>query len=120
MFARTRRWTTRPFSHAPALKMVSILGAGTDNVDLDAARRRGIIVTNTPAVGAPSVAELTLGLMLAVTRSIPISDVRLRQGTWQHVEEPELHGKTLGLVGLGVIGSRPAAMGHGLGMRVIA
>ncbi len=77
------------FSHAPALKMVSILGAGTDNVDLDAARRRGIIVTNTPAVGAPSVAELTLGLMLAVTRSIPISDVRLRQGTRQHVEPPD-------------------------------
>ena len=55
------------FAHAPALRMISILGTGTDNVDLAAAARRGITVTNTPAVGAPSVAELTLGLILAGT-----------------------------------------------------
>jgi phosphoglycerate dehydrogenase-like enzyme len=100
--------------------MVSILGTGTDNVDLEAARRRGITVTNTPGVGAPSVAELTLGLILAVTRSIPISDTRVREGLWHHVEGPELAGKTLGLLGLGAIGSRVAGMGRGLGMRVIA
>jgi phosphoglycerate dehydrogenase-like enzyme len=108
------------FSRAPRLKMVSILGTGTDNVDLAAAKQRGITVTNTPAVGAPSVAELTLGLMLAVVRAIPVSDARVRQGTWQHVEGPELHGKTLGLLGLGAIGSRVASMARGLGMRVIA
>jgi phosphoglycerate dehydrogenase-like enzyme len=108
------------FEHAPRLRMVSILGTGTDNVDLVAAKRRGITVTNTPAVGAPSVAELTLALMLAVVRSVPISDARLRQGTWQHVEGPELFGKTLGLLGLGAIGSRVAQMGRGLGMRAIA
>jgi phosphoglycerate dehydrogenase-like enzyme len=105
---------------APSLKLVSILGTGTDNVDLVAAKGRGITVTNTPGVGAPSVAELTVGLLLAVTRSIPISDVRLRQGTWQHVEGPELEGKTLGLLGLGAIGERVARLGRGLGMRVIA
>src|SRR5207237_53225 len=108
------------FEHAPRLKMVSILGTGTDNVDLVAARRRGITVTNTPAVGAPSVAELTLGLILATVRAIPVSDQRVRQGTWQHVEGPELRGKTLGLLGLGAIGSRVAEMGRGLGMQVIA
>jgi phosphoglycerate dehydrogenase-like enzyme len=108
------------FAHAPHLKMVSILGTGTDNVDLQAARRRGITVTNTPGVGAPSVAELTLGLILAVTRAIPLSDARLRQGTWQHVEGPELVGKTLGLLGLGAIGSYVARLGQALGMRVIA
>src|SRR5437016_739534 len=58
------------FSHAPGLRMVSILGTGTDNVDLLAAKARGITVTNTPGVGAPSVAELTLGVILAVTRAI--------------------------------------------------
>jgi phosphoglycerate dehydrogenase-like enzyme len=105
---------------APSLKLVSILGTGTDNVDLVAAKGRGITVTNTPGVGAPSVAELTVGLLLAVTRSIPISDVRLRQGTWQHVEGPELEGKTLGLLGLGAIGERVARLGRGLGKRVIA
>jgi phosphoglycerate dehydrogenase-like enzyme len=108
------------FAHAPHLKMVSILGTGTDNVHLQAAKRRGITVTNTPGVGAPSVAELTLGLILAVTRAIPLSDARLRQGTWQHVEGPELVGKTLGLLGLGAIGSYVARLGQGLGMRVIA
>jgi phosphoglycerate dehydrogenase-like enzyme len=106
--------------HAPKLKLISILGTGTDNVDLAAAQRRGVTVTNTPAVGAPSVAELTIGLMLAVVRAIPLSDARVRQGTWQHVEGPELFGKTLGLLGLGAIGSRVAAMGRGLGMHVIA
>src|SRR5689334_3060078 len=105
---------------APRLKLISILGTGTDNVDLAAARLRGVTVTNTPGVGAPSVAELTLGLILAVTRAIPLSDQRVRQGVWQHVEGPELEGKTLGLLGLGAIGSRVARMARGLGMRVVA
>ena len=108
------------FAHAPRLKMVSILGTGTDNVDLEAATRRAITVTNTPGVGAPSVAEMTIGLMLGLVRSIPISDKRLREGTWQHVEGPELAGKTLGLLGLGAIGQYVANLGLGLGMRVIA
>src|ERR1700694_972172 len=106
-------------THAPGLKLVSILGTGTDNVDLVAATRRGISVTNTPGVGAPSVAELTLGLMLGLVRAIPLSDGRLRQGTWQHVEGPELAGKTLGLLGLGAIGQYVARLGGALGMRVI-
>src|SRR3712207_4195185 len=75
-------------AQAPNLRMISILGTGTDNVDLEAAARRGVVVTNTPGVGAPSVAELSLGLMLAVTRAIPQSGARLRAGTWQHVEGP--------------------------------
>ena len=108
------------FGHAAQLKMVSILGTGTDNVDLEAANRRGISVTNTPGVGAPSVAELTIGLMIGLVRSIPISDSRVRDGTWQHVEGPELTGKTLGLLGLGAIGQYVARLGQGLGMRVIA
>ncbi len=106
-------------AHAPSLKMISIMGTGTDNVDLAAASRRGVVVSNTPAVGAVSVAELTLGLLLAVARAIPVSDRRLRAGAWQHVEGPELHGKTLGLVGLGAIGQHMARLGTGLGMRVI-
>jgi phosphoglycerate dehydrogenase-like enzyme len=109
LLARTRR-----------LRLISILGTGTDNVDLAAAARRGVTVTNTPGVGAPSVAELTVALMLAAVRAIPLSDTRVRQGEWQHVEGPELEGKTLGVLGLGAIGGRVARMGQGLGMRVIA
>ena len=107
-------------AHAPRLRMVSILGTGTDNVDLTAATRRGITVTNTPGVGAPSVAELTVGLMVALARAIPLSDARVRQGTWQHVEGPELAGKTLGLLGLGAIGAYVARLGQAIGMHVIA
>ncbi len=106
-------------AQAPQLRLLSILGTGTDNVDLDAATKRGIVVTNTPGVGAPSVAELALGLILATTRAIPLSDRRLRDGAWQHVEGPELVGKTLGIVGLGAIGQHLARIGQGLGMRVI-
>jgi D-3-phosphoglycerate dehydrogenase len=108
------------FEHAPRLRMVSILGTGTDNVDLSAATRRRIVVTNTPGVGALSVAELALGLILSVARAIPLSDARVRQGVWQHVEGPELFGKTLGLLGLGAIGSRLAELGRCLGMDVLA
>ncbi len=79
-------------SMAPKLRMISILGTGTDNVDLAAAKRRDIVVTNTPGTGATSVAELTLGLLLAVARAVPVSDARLRRGEWQHVEGPELEG----------------------------
>jgi D-3-phosphoglycerate dehydrogenase len=107
-------------AHASNLRLISILGTGTDNVDLTAAARRGVTVTNTPGVGAPSVAELAIGLMLAAVRAIPLSDARVRGGEWQHVEGPELEGKTLGVLGLGAIGSRVARMGRGLGMRVIA
>jgi phosphoglycerate dehydrogenase-like enzyme len=114
------RFDEEALAHAPKLKLISILGTGTDNVDLQAATARGITVTNTPGVGAASVAELTLGLLLAVTRAIPLSDSRLRHGTWQHVEGPELAGKTLGVLGLGAIGQYVARLGLGLGMRVIA
>lgn len=107
-------------AHAPRLKLISILGTGTDNVDLGAAHARDVTVTNTPGVGAPSVAEHTIGLMLAVVRGIPASDRRVREGLWQHVEGPELEGKTLGVLGLGAIGSRVARMGRGLGMHVLA
>src|ERR687891_189226 len=72
--------------HAPKLRMISILGTGTDNVDLAAAKRRGIVVTNTPGVGAPSVAELTLALLLAVARGVVTGDVALRSGGWVHTE----------------------------------
>jgi phosphoglycerate dehydrogenase-like enzyme len=104
----------------PDLEMISILGTGTDNVDLDAATERGIVVTNTPGVSAVSVAEATIGLLFAVTRRLPLMDRRLRAGVWQHEIGPELRGRTLGVVGLGAIGSEVATLGRGLGLRVIA
>lgn len=106
-------------ARAPRLRLISILGTGTDNVDLAAATGRGVAVTNTPGVGAPSVAELALGLLLAAARAIPPSDARVRAGVWAHVEGPELAGKTAGLLGLGAIGRYVARLCQGLGMRTI-
>lgn len=103
----------------PDLRMISILGTGTDNVDLDAAAQRGVVVTNTPGASSRSVAEFTIGLMFAVARHIALTDRRLRGGEWYHERGPELYGKTLGLIGLGSIGSEVARIAQGIGMRVV-
>ena len=100
------RFTKRVLDECPSLRMISIWGTGTDNVDLDACRERGITVTNTPGVNANSVAEQTLALMLAVTRQIPAMDRGVRAGQWPRALLVQLEGKTLGVVGLGAIDRR--------------
>jgi D-3-phosphoglycerate dehydrogenase len=104
----------------PRLRMVSIWGSGTDNVDLAACRVRGITVTNTPGVNAHAVAEHTLALMLAVARKIPVVDQDLRAGGWERGVNIQLEGKTLGLVGLGRIASRVAELAKAFGMKLVA
>ena len=113
------KFTEETFARAPRLKMVSVVGTGVDNFDLAAASRHGVTVCNTPGINYQSVAELGLGLLLAVARNLPISDRRMRQGIWQQDKGPELAGKTVGLLGLGLIGQRFAEMCGALGMRVI-
>jgi D-3-phosphoglycerate dehydrogenase len=108
------------FQACPRLRMVSLWGTGTDNVDLAAAAEHGVTVTNTPAVSACSVAEQALALMLAVARRIPTQDAAVRAGSWPRGQSVELRGKTLGTIGLGAIGTRFAELGLGIGMRVIA
>lgn len=105
---------------APSLKLISVLGTGVDNIDLAEASRRGIVVSNTPAVGAQAVAELAIGLMFAASRHIAAGDREVRAGIWRHGVSHELRGKTLGLLGLGAIGQAMAVMTAGMGMRVIA
>lgn len=101
---------------APRLKVVGRAGTGLDNVDLAAAEERGIRVLNTPGANANAVAELTLGLMIALNRHLNLA--------FQEREKPkrygrELQGQTLGVVGLGQIGSRVAKLAHAFGMRVL-
>ena len=114
------RFTESVFAACPALKMLSLWGTGTDNVDLPAAARHGVTVTNTPGVSAPSIAEHSLTLMLAAARQIPRMDARTRQGEWARGQSVQMAGKTLGIIGLGAIGRRFAQLGAGIGMRVIA
>ncbi|HLZ68309.1 MAG TPA: hydroxyacid dehydrogenase [Dehalococcoidia bacterium] len=114
------RFDEELFAALPRLKHVAIFGVGTDNFDLDAATRHGVIVSNCPGENARSVAELAIALMLAVARTIPAYDRDVRAGLWKHYHGIELEGKTLGVLGLGSIGRHVARMGAGLGMKVVA
>ena len=114
------RFSRRVIDACPSLRMISIWGTGTDNVDHDACRDRGIVVTNTPGVNANSVAEQTMALMLAVARQIPAMDRGTRAGEWPRAMLVQLEGKTLGVLGLGAIGQRVATLAMAFGMRVLA
>jgi len=114
------RFTDRVFAACPQLEMISVWGTGTDNIDLEAAQRRGITVCNTAGVNANAVAEHTIALMLAVARRIPQLDREMRGGAWPREMLTQLLGKTLGVFGIGAIGARVIALGRALGMEVLA
>ena len=113
-------FTAEVLGVCPRLKLISIWGTGTDNVDLPAAAARGITVTNTPGANAVAVAEHAVALMLAVAKQLVPADRAMRQGGWPRNLVPQLRGKRLGLVGTGLIGREVAAMAKGLGMEVVA
>jgi D-3-phosphoglycerate dehydrogenase len=102
------------------LRAISRYGSGVDRVDVEAATRQGIVVTTTPGVNRVAVAELALGLMFSLARSIPQVVINTRSGVWERVQGWELHGKTLGLIGFGAIGREVAVRAVALGMRVLA
>jgi D-3-phosphoglycerate dehydrogenase len=103
------------------LKAIARAGAGVDNVDLDAASRRGIIVMNTPGGNTVSAAEHAIGMLFALARNIAAADASMKREVWEKKKYTgsELTGKTLGLVGLGRIGSEVARRALGLRMSVI-
>jgi phosphoglycerate dehydrogenase-like enzyme len=104
----------------PDLRLLSISGTGTDNVDLAAADALGVLVCNTPEANSDSVAEHTWALLLALARGLREMEERMRAGEWWHHYGVELRGKTLGLVGLGRIAGRVARIARGFGMEVVA
>jgi phosphoglycerate dehydrogenase-like enzyme len=103
----------------PNLEMISQTGGNTPHLDIEAATRRGIVVCTSQGAGQ-STAELTFALMLAVMRRIPQEHQALRAGQWQTGQGTGLQGKTLGIIGLGRIGSRVAHIAQAFGMRVLA
>ena len=107
---------------AERLKVIGRAGVGVDNVDVDAATRRGIVVANAPEATVVSAAEHTIALLLAVARSVPQAHAALKEGTWErtHFAGIELAGKTLGVLGLGRIGRQVARRALALGLRVLA
>jgi D-3-phosphoglycerate dehydrogenase len=116
------RVTADVLTAAPNLKVVARAGIGLDNVDVEAATRRGVVVVNAPTSNVISAAEHTMALLLAQARNVPQAHSALRNGSWERSrwEGVELAGKTLGVVGLGRVGSLVSTRAQAFGMRVIA
>ena len=106
---------------APKLRVIGRAGVGVDNIDTDAATHRGIVVMNTPGANAVAVAELTVGLMIAMARSVPRANSTMHAARWEKksLQGSELRGKTLGIVGLGRIGLEVARRAQSFGMELI-
>ena len=114
-------YTPEVLREAPAsLKVISRFGVGYDSVDLKAARERGIAVTNTPGTNSDAVADLTIGLMIAIARHIPQGDKSVRDGSWKRYTGYSLDGKKLGILGLGAIGKGVARRAKGFSMEIYA
>ncbi|TAM82986.1 MAG: phosphoglycerate dehydrogenase [Acidobacteria bacterium] len=109
-------------AHAKCLRAIGRAGVGVDNVDLEAATRHGIVVMNTPGGSATSVAEQAVGFLVSLARRIPQADASMKRGAWEKkkLTGMELRGKTLGLIGLGRIGSEVARLARAFEMQVIA
>ena len=115
------RVTPDLLAKAPHLRAVGRAGVGVDNIDLQEATRRGVLVMSTPGGNAISVAEHTFALLLALARQVPKLDAALREGRWEKSSSgTEVRGKTLGLIGLGRIGSEVASRAEAFDMRVLA
>ncbi|RYF05628.1 MAG: hydroxyacid dehydrogenase [Oxalobacteraceae bacterium] len=122
IIARYGRISERVMEASAKLRVVSKHGTGIDTIDSEAAKRRGIAVKAATGANAPAVAEHTWALILACAKNVPALDVRMHAGHWDKATHKslELRGRTLGLVGLGAIGARVAAVGIAMGMTVIA
>lgn len=123
VLVRSKTKCTREYiDSAPNLKMIIRGGVGLDNIDLDYAKQKGIMVHNTPEASSIAVAELTFALMLAIPNHIVSGCVSMRECKWmkKELKRTELFGKTLGLIGIGRIGTEVAKRAKAFGMRVVA
>ncbi|HEX9893983.1 MAG TPA: NAD(P)-dependent oxidoreductase [Gemmatimonadales bacterium] len=123
LIVRGKKVGAPAFEAGPSLGLVIRAGAGIDTIDVDAASRLGVFVSNCPGKNSIAVAELVMGLILACDRRIPDQMADLRRGVWNKSEYSKargLHGRTLGIVGLGQIGREIARRGQAFGLRVVA
>ncbi len=114
--------TSDILKHAKNLKVIGRAGVGVDNIDVDFATKKGIIVVNAPEASTTTVAEHAFGLLLALARKIPAAVANVKSGGWEKKKfmGVEVRGKTLGVIGIGRIGSRVSEIGRAFGMTVIA
>lgn len=106
--------------NAPNLKIVCKHGVGVDNIDLKAAKKRNVYVTNVPNANKHAVADFAFGLILALARQIPQANDLTKKGQWPRIFGSDVHGKTLGIIGLGNIGKEVAFRAKGFGMDILA
>src|SRR3954470_12763166 len=123
MIVRSETKVTRNvMKAAPKLRVVGRAGVGVDNVDVDAATERGVVVMNTPGGNTISTAELAISMMVSMARKIPQANMSVKAGEWKRkdFQGTELNGKTLGIMGMGRIGSEVAKRALAFNMRVMA
>ncbi len=120
LIAGTEKITSELLENAPMLKVISRYGVGMDNIDLDAAKKLGIIVRNTPEAPSQAVAELALALMLNLYRRVDEADRNLRNNNWSQLMGRLLSGKSLGIVGLGRIGKKLVKLVQPFEMKIYA
>jgi D-3-phosphoglycerate dehydrogenase len=113
------KFTEEVFAALPELRFLTVMGTGTDNIDLEAATRHGVVVSNTPTAPTISVAEHALALLFAVTKNLIPMHNALIGGTWRHIPGIELRGKTFGMIGLGIIAAEMAPVIRALRMRLV-
>jgi D-3-phosphoglycerate dehydrogenase len=113
-------WRQAELRALPKLKLIATCSIGTDMIDLQVAKERGIVVSNLPGRTAPVVAEHMFGLMFALAKSAPFQTAELKAGRWTRRTNLMLQGKVLGIAGLGHIGAEMARLGRAIGMEVIA
>ena len=113
-------WNDEVFAIAPKLKVISRFGVGVDNIDIEAARKHDIKVTNAAGGNANAVAELTVGLIIAAMRAVPQLHATTRQGAWDRFVGNELIGRTVGLLGFGNIAQKVARKLCGFDVTVVA
>jgi D-3-phosphoglycerate dehydrogenase len=118
--AGTEPITDRVMASAPGLRIISRVGIGLDNVDLWAAHRRGIVVSYTPDAPAPAVAELTVGVMLSLLRSIHTANAQMRTVGWHRLMGRRLGELTVGIIGVGRVGQRVIRLLTSFGPRILA
>jgi len=122
VLVRSATKVTKKIIDASKLKVIGRAGIGVDNIDVDAATARGILVMNAPSGNVVSTAELTVGLMFSLARKIAHADASMKKGEWKRKElkGAQVQGKTLGIIGLGRVGAEVAKRASALGMTVIA
>jgi D-3-phosphoglycerate dehydrogenase / 2-oxoglutarate reductase len=113
-------WGEEEFALLPNLKMITTCSIGTDMFDLEAAKKRGIIISNQPGRTAPVVAEHMFGLMFAVAKRVSYLTSEMKKGAWPRIDNLMLRGRTLGIIGTGAIGAEMARLARAIGMKVIA